>query len=1290
MSLSILALLFSSFDAFDYDKAWKKVDQFIEKGLPKSALGEVNDIYDHAIKDNNIAQQIKAVNYKTQLILQTEELGLETVVSEIEKSIEKANMPGKQILHSMAGELMDQYFRSQYYTISQRTNLNAFETGDIRTWTPNNFRSYISSQYLASVDTNLKNYPTADFKDIVVNIKNADISLRPTLYELLLDRALTYFSNTNTQGTKPSFSFKINDPAYYSAVTEFVKFQIETKDEDSKLYQALLLFQEGLKLQLDNKNQKVLAEYDIKRLDFVNQHAEISKSNDLYVNALKSAADYYKVNLAHPFQIKIGLDLRNKKKYQEAINVFNTILNEKPSDYTKNVAERWINTINAKSLSIQTEQVLPRGGDFLVNVSSRNLNDVCFKLVDASNEDFSKLFMGKREEQRSKIEALPVLRRWNQKDIQDGYNISSFEEIVGGLPYGKYIIVASDTEAFKSDKSAYVFSAFFVSNIAHSTYDVLGGKKVSVRNRVTGKPLNNALVEVFSRTYNRSSRAYELNFLTSKKTDKDGFVLFDFDPNNSISYKIKYEDDLLDIEQFDYNNRLRKREYQSMRAEIFTDRAIYRPGQIAHFKTLSMKIDKEGVPSINPNRELTIVLNDANGQEVEKMTIKSNDYGSASGSFVLPTGRLTGQYSIYVRDGSYSNSHYFRVEEYKRPKFEVTIKDNENEIKLGDEINIEGNAKALSGAPVSNGKVSYVITRNTYYGWWSWYRRVPNQSTQITRGDINTGENGDFEFKFTAEADGDLDPSKNPTYSYAIQVDVTDLAGETRSANKSLSVAVFPYSYAWNLKEVMDISELSKINISPTTPEDKKVEASGTLIISELVQPENWMKPRVWQNPNNPKYGKDEFEKRIKRIAYTKSVMSEYPIKAEILRLDVEYGKEGLDYDFDKVLIAGRAYKIELISKEKYRGLNIKDTKYVAVSSFKQHSFPKVELLYVNGEKEAATVGKEHKIEVGTSDNELTAYYQIVRDWEIIREGIIDLENHNSISYVPTERDRGGYSIIVDFVKHNYSQRSKYDINLPWDNKKLNVELITKRDKVLPGSKEEWMLKISGPEKDKRAAEILATMYDASLDQFVSHTYSFNPYINHYGYIQGRFYGFNQAVNGNLNYSWSRIDYRGLPAHIIPVIRGLHLNGRYGINTMTGAGGERVMVRRSKKAIGYGVSSVADQAAPEAMMMEEATDSSPGSNSRDQDDSGANNKSEPKNASTEISIRKNLDESVFFYPHLKTDAEGNIILSFTMNEALTKWKLLTFAHDKDLRFGMTSHEVKTQKDVMIVPMLLGF
>lgn len=1288
MSFSILALFFSSFQSFDYEKAWKRVEEHLQKGLPKSALEEVDLIYEHALKDNNTSQQIKAFTYQINLILNTEELGLEKVITKMDESIGRSPSPSNEILQSLSAELFANYFNQQYYTISQRTNVVDNDLSDIRTWTTGDFREFITERYLSSLSPDLKKYSSSDFKDVIANAKNADFSLRPTLYELLLDRALRHFASGDRRGVKPSFHFKMDDSSYLAPVEEFVRLEIGTKDTSSHLYKSLLLFQDILRLELNKEDRTILSLYDHARMNFVYRNGEMKDREALYFESLNAAVNKYAKQLAHPFQLDLAAIYSNKQDYEKSIDVYKNILDSDPTEFVKNSAERGIANIKAQSLNVQTEQVIPLNKDFLVHVSSRNIDKVYLKVFDASDHSFDDIFKGKSEDQYKRIEKLKEVTKSNKKNIRKGYISSSFEIIMNGLPGGKYIIAASNSKDFCSDKTAYVYSTVIVSDLAYSSYNTSQGKLVSVRDRNSGQPIEGATVDAFVREYNRSERKYELNFLSSQKSDKEGFARFEIEGNKSFSFKVKYGDDLLDMEQVDYNNEIYKRGYLSKQVEIFTDRAIYRPGQIVHFKTLSMKIDDEGVPSIDPQKELSVSLRDANGQEVEKINLTGNEFGSASGSFTLPVGRLTGQFSIQVQEGGRSNTHYFRVEEYKRPKFEVRIDDMEGEVKLGDTITVTGIAKAMFGAPVSNARLSYNVTRSSYFGWWAWYRRIPNSSTNIKNEEINTDGEGRFSLSFVALPDEDMDPSKNPSYSYSVEVDVTDIAGETRSAEKMVAVGVFPYAYAWKMDEVMDISDLKSINISATTLEDEKIEAKGVMIISELIQPEKWTKPRLWSTPSDPIYRRDEFEKRIDRIAPSSSRMSDYPVKEEIMRIELEYGDKGLDYDFAKVLKAGAAYKIDLVSDEEYRGHKVKDTKYLAVRDMDNNIYPNVHLFYTDGTKNIAEVGQPFHVALGTSDSNLSAFYQIVRDWEILEQGMIELHNSSKITYTPRERDRGGFTIIIDYVKHNYYQRVRHNIELPWDNKELKVELLTVRDKVLPGSKEEWQLKISGKKKDALMAEMLATMYDASLDQFINHSYTFNPYMNHFGNIRARFYGFDYGRNGNLNYRWSRNDIGHYPRPVIPMLQGLNLYN-YGEFAPVRVGDISVRGSRSNATEQYvdGVrmEKMAQSAPAEAEMVAGAMEAEVEESAMADLDAADAKDGSVENKKAEISIRKNLDESVFFYPHLRTDAEGNLLLSFTMNEALTRWKLLTFAHDKELRFGMSTHEVKTQKDVMIVP-----
>ncbi len=1278
MFLFFTSVSFSSSDVFDYDKAWKEVDKALEKGLPKTALDQINIIYDKALSESNVENQIKATISGAKLTLDTEELGLELVVETLNARLNQSKAPVKQLLHSMTAELFQQYYNSQYYKISQRTNLASFDTGDMRTWAPNNYRDFIADQYLSSTADITRQYKTADYKKLLNNEKST-IALRPALYDVLVDRAINYFSSRNYNTITPSFSFKLDSPDYLADVQTFIDMDILTDEIDSKIYRAIKLFQDQLKYQSSFSNQTVLASYDLKRLEFVLNFGMIADANTVFESSLRQASSYYQGNDAHQFILRLSQNYINSERYQEALDLLDELEDDKIEPFVKSQKQNFINTIHTQQLSLQSEQVVSSKKNFLINVSSRNLETIYFKLLKVDQKDFSDILASKQKDQYKKIESLLVLKTWNRSNIKDGYKQSTYEELMEGLEYGIYILVSSNTSRFNMEDSAYNFTAFHVSDLAYTTYGESNGKRMFIRNRSTGKPVENVEIEVYTRQYNRKERKQELKLVQTTRSDKGGWADIKMVDNNSFLYKLTKGEDKLNLDMYDYYYKHRDSKVKEERTEIFLDRAIYRPGQTVHFKTISLDIDVDGLPTIHEGKSLVLHLKDANGQEVDKISVKANDFGSASGSFVLPTGRLTGTFSIAVEHGY----KYFEVEEYKRPKFDVLIDSLDEELSLGDNIEVSGVATALSGSPISGAKVKYKIMRQTYYGWWSWYRRVPSSSEMIEQGDIKTDQSGKFVVDFVAAADANMKIEENPRYSYQIAVDVTDISGETRSATKNISIAALPYTYAIDMAEVIDVKSLKEVNVKAITVNDLSLNSDATIKVIELIQPDTWKRSRRWSNPSNPIYRKGEFDKKIERIAYrNSSVLSEYEDKEVVYEGSLNIPAGGSDVDISKHVVAGSSYRIEIISDEKYKGTNIITKNYIAVTDVKANKYPTLDLLYVTPKTNEAKVGEKYEVILGTCDSNLQVYYTFVRDYKIVHRGVADLNNNFTICYEPTEKDRGGISLYMDYVKHNYYKRIEQNVNIPWDHKKLSVELMTKRDKILPRSKEEWTIKVSGPNKDKAIAEVLATMYDASLDQFVDHEYVFNPYVSHYGNLQSQNFGFDYGYSGNLNYKWNRVKNEYVPMPILPSLKGMIINGIY--NQMYGnGGGRRMMKRSSNESARNSVDEVmASPMMAESVIMEAEADydSSHKNEAENLDNDGKDIQSTQK-----ISVRKNLNESVFFYPNLKTDSDGNLLISFTMNEALTTWKLITFAHDKELRYGMTSHEVKTQKDVMILP-----
>jgi len=1281
VSLFFASLGFSSISDFDYEAAWKKVEKAVEDGLPKTAIKLIDEIFEKAIDDGESQQQIKATISKAKLTLDTEELGLEQVIADLEANVNRSNEPSKQILHSMIAELFHRYYNDQQYIISQRTNLANYDSGDIRTWAPNNFRDYIAGQYLESIKGDLTKYKTKDFVTLLIDQKRADISLRPTLKDLLMDRVLQYFSQKDYSRVVPSYAFKIDDEKYFGSVDEFVKLEITSQDIDSKLYQAVLLFQEHLEYLQSSRQLKVLAHYDVKRLDFIRANAEMLDQVKKYQVGLKNAIEYHSKGNEYAFILALAQLHINTQEYEQALQVLKPLESYKADDHIKSRYQSLINQINKKELQLGGDDVVIPNQNFLMTITSRNVDELYFKVVKLDAKIYKSIQGQKQDQRQMYLEGLSAIKSWNRKNVREGYKRRTHEEIIDKLPLGKYAMITSTNQNFDS-KGAYFYSVFDVSDLAHSTYDDLSGKKMLVRSRDTGKPLKNVSVTILQQKYNQGERVYELNEIKTVKTNRDGWADVEVGGNRSVSYRLEKGDDVLALDRNDYQYNIRQRNNAYDRTEIFIDRAIYRPGQTVHFKTLSLSFDKERLPTVRKRDRFTIKLQDANGQEVSQLQLKSNDYGSAHGSFVLPVGGLTGYFTLLVDEGEGYQS--FNVEEYKRPKFEVEINEQEQTIKIGDEVSISGLATALSGSPVSDGKVSYTIQRKSYFGWWSWYRRKPNSVEMIKQGQVETDEKGVFDFDFVAKAKADFDPSQNPTYSYEITVDVTDLAGETRSATKTLSVAAMPYVYGFELKEVMDIKDLGAISIVAKTTEGKQVESNAILRISELVQPDEWQRPRRWTSTISPVFERGDFEKRIDRIGFQPmSQLNDYEVGKVIHEGAIDIGTEGYKAELSRYVNGGKAYLVEIISKEKYEGRSIVSSQRVAVTDMKKSKFPTLDLLYIKAETDVAIVGDKYEVQLGTPDKDLTVFYRIIRDQKIVDSGMASVDNDHTICYEPSEKDRGGITLSLDYVKHNFYKRINHKIPLPWDHKKLNIELITKRDKVLPGSKEEWMLKISGTDKDKVVAEVLATMYDASLDQFVVHDYSFNPYSSHHSQLNSQFFGFQNARAYQLNNKWNQSERtsNNRPP-IAPMLKGLDYGYMRGGQILIRGGAP--MKQRAKYAVEATSAGVADEA---DAVMEEAEmsnfDALQGRAAGIVVEEGTS-KSSPGDDQP-ISVRANLDESVFFYPDLKTDEEGNFVISFTMNEALTTWKLLTFAHDKDLRYGMSTHEVKTQKDLMIIP-----
>lgn len=1287
LSLSLMMTTLSLFSyqnpSFDYSDAWSKVNKALIDQLPKTALIELEAIITAANEEKESIETVKAFVFKTRLILDTEELGLEKVIDNFNTTIALSNTPSKQILQTAMAELMQNYFQNNYYILSQRTDIANYIPTDIRTWSPNQYRSYINSLYLESVDSSLSKYPSKDYELLLRDLDNIDYDLRPSLYELMLDRALKYFSNGNLQAVAPSFKFKIDKEDYFLPARQFSELNINSKDTSSQELQVVLLYQEAIKLQLRNKNQKALAEYDLLRYNYLNRKAEILDKDNILIKQYEASKNLYSDPFYKDAFTYLVINLYQKTdRLEQAISIAKEL--QSNNNRYGLQAKQWLKNIYQPSLSIKSESLYSSQEDIRLSINYKNLSGFYISLYDPGN-----WVMDESVTQGEKVEQIIALRKLSTKAVNAdsiSYYNQTESHTLAPQKIGKYLVVLHSKEDLKASNAAIYYATIQVTDLHPTFYTSHDKDYFIVRDRATGKPLE-ADIYLEKWEYNRKLRKEIKSSSKKFTTDKEGlfYVPKSYERQRNVKVRFVKANDHYDSDRRLYFNQNHESNgYTS--TEFFLDRSIYRPGQTVYFKGLHIGYNKNRVPKIISNKKLSVILKDANYLEVSKLQFTTSEYGSFNGSFTLPTGLLTGNFSLQSSNGSIS----FSVEEYKRPTFEVSFEEQSEDLKLGSKVTVKGSAKAYSGAVTNDAKVEYTVYRELRYYWRYWNPR--GTRTLISRGEAKTDKSGAFEINFTAEKDGDLKEGENPSYLYSIEANVTDINGETRSKSTSISIAVVPYYYSSNLKKIYDLSEIDSLKISAIRNTGEKTSSKALLTIQKLKTPNEWKKPNSDYLNHYRRHG----------IDHISTALSEYEVEREILNVEINIDQNGYSRNLKGLLKQG-SYKLLIKSIEEFDGSNAEMSTYLVVNDFEKENIEPAQLLYTLGETTKWNVGQEVMIKLASPEKDLYVYYAFLNDQKIKKEGWVKLNKTAQLKYKTNQSDKGGISLHLDYNYKNTFESRNLSILIPWEEKKLDIQMTSFRSILEPGSEEKWSLKISGLGKETVAAELLASMYDKSLDQYKAQQWNWSGFPSHYGNLNLTPLDRKRASYRIINYQWNRSDniqipYKNIPALDInfahymnngKIMRGIEIMG-YGVPQMEYDNASTGMMRAKSKRSNLPTKSINELATTSAGISTEMEEIRIRGSRQDATDYYIDgirvSESEEKlSPNFDFVPRKNLDETVFFYPNLMTDREGNIILEFTMNEALTTWKLMCFAHDKDLRYGFSTEEIKTQKELMIQP-----
>lgn len=1294
----------------NYDKEWKTVEDFTNKGLPKSALEEVKKIYTLAKKENQDAQVIKALVYMTTLQSENREDNQILSVAEIEKEIITSKEPVTSILKSFLADMYWSYYQQHRWQLYDRTTTVQFNKADIATWGTEDFHRKIAELYLQSLkEEKLLQQTSLQRFDAIITKGNMR-HLRPTLYDLLAHKALSYFQNDERDIKKPAYAFEINQASAFDPAADFITRKFPTRDSLSLQQKALLIYQKLIAFHLNDAKPDALIDADLLRIAFVKQNSTHPDKDNLYFNAINHIANQYGNTpaAAQAWYLLAAWHNDNANTYKpygdtthrfdrlKAKEICEKVVQQKDSSEGKINCNNLLIQLNSRNLQFNLEKVNIPGQSFRSLVRYKNLTNLWLRIIKP-DENLKKLMENAYEEKYwSALVAANPVKSWDQslKDTKDLQQHST-EIKIEGLPVGEYILLASDNKDFNTSTGIMGARFFYVSSISY----VNNSNDYFILNRDNGRPLAKAAVQVWEQRYDYSASKYIKAKGKAYTTDVNGYFQMERkkrETNDYSSYnyllEITHNSDKLFMNDLVYDyyyyNQNTETPKEATTVFLFTDRSIYRPGQTVYFKGIVLSSNaKEKTGSVKTGFSTIVVLRDANYKDVDTITVKTNEYGSFNGKFQLPQSGLNGNFSIYTKTNN--GNAGFRVEEYKRPKFYVDYEPIKGTYKVNDKIKITGTAKAYAGNNIDGAIVKYRVVRNPrfIYSWlfWRWWQ-PPTEEMEITNGEVKTDKDGKFVIEFTAIPDLKIDKKFEPVFDYTIYADVTDINGETRSGEQYVSVSYKSLMLSSSIPATLPADSLKKLTIFTQNMNGEHEPATVKVTITRLKEEKRLIRDRFWERPDQFVMSKQEYIKNFPNDEYDNESDYKSWSKGEVIFNKSDSARESGDWPVVDGKFLPGFYVIEISAKDK-NGAEVKDVKYIELFDEKSNKLNRPDYLWTNADKITVEPGETAKVQLGTTAENLFIVHQLNKGTypRLMSHEFtfLNLSNQKqTFSFPATEADRGGFSANWMFVMHNRVYQVNQNINVPWTNKDLSIEYATFRDKTLPGSEEKWKVKITGYKKEKVAAEMLASMYDASLDQFYYHSWSkpniWPSYYNYSSWSGSQCFNQVQSQQKYINdqrskYVDKRYDYLFSEGG---AIYGAYYNQR-GVLRMAKPVAEADAMTAGAPPVDEQLREVALGNAIEGKAAGLTV-----TNKKDGDDLQDQKSGQQ---SGDVKIRKNFNETAFFFPDLKTDSSGAIEFSFTMPEALTEWKFMALTHTKDASFGYSTREIVTQKDLMVQP-----
>ncbi|MBK8506614.1 MAG: hypothetical protein IPL46_33125 [Saprospiraceae bacterium] len=1226
-----------------YSEMWQKVDSLEKSGLPKSGLSVVREIKRIAVQNGDGIEQIKSIIYENKYILELEDLSLDTIIDNMEQELRLLESPAKEILHSYIAELYVLYLQQNAHILQDRKTqqtrperIDLMSGQDLMVLADEHYKNSI-----ANVDLNNL---TIDNIQSLLNPNDGDSASTPTLFELVVLRSLDHFENTFYNVPVGQQIYSLKGDQFFLPRAEFIQLKLDDRDTADHRFQAIRIFQEALSI-LHNP-----VTLDLRRLAYVFENSNIDNKEELYKDAI-----IYLINNS------IDSNSKSESSHHLASLYFQLDFLSKAHTTCKNTIQSFPNTdgaircqsllqqIEMPSMQIQVEKTGIPGQSQLVNLSYKNLDQIHYRLVEVSESEKDQFFELPYEQQ------LPFLLERHTvavdevqlKDSAD-FKLHSTEFMIRPLPKGSYFLLVSSSEQFDAAQDAISVNTVYISNLAFSSSHFGGVSEMICFNRTSGIPLVDVTVHWYQQSYDRLKGRQVKTKIGDSKSDENGAVRAPEAKGNFLPV-LTLTDDTLNLQDFYFNNYgSGSNPGSSDEVSFFLDRSIYRPGQIVHFKGIVVRRNANGEPTIRSNQVVKVVLYNTNGQEVSNQSRITNPFGSFNGSFVLPESGLLGQMSIGT-DITYQRQS-FQVEAYKRPSFKIDF-DTLAAAKLGDLLTVRGEVLSYAGAPLGNVAVSYRVVRKARYPFYSMYSRFPHppqSEREITSGVLRTEKDGGFRFDFTAPVDDQVGQQSNPVFDFEIMVTAVDVSGESQSGREVLSLGMQPFGIQMVTPDLLDITVDHQLKFKALTTEGHFIPVAGKLIFKKFQSVVPWHRDRYWGMPDLPILEDQDYKQSF--IWYDSPDNTEPQLETRELQ-EMEGAMQGEHFvvDFKDLSLPASRYQIAL-SVQDSEGHQIDSEFEIELVDSDSTYVPSNKMLYILSSHLTYEPGETCILKVASPFSG-SLFWRIERMNELGPGQWQSFNGWREIEIPIEESDRGGLFVHFQLAFENRFFNESVALDVPWTNKQLDFKVLTLRDVTKPGTRENVELQITRPVGSSMKSEIVASMFDASLDVLFPHAWNLDLYRKKYSQFNQYGAGFDIA-HGNLYADGWHPD----PILLRPIYTpSLNWFGFPFYRRLP-----RSMESMQSKVLRSDAAAV-----PQDMVTEDAMQTT-----------------EQRSVSPHA-IREHFNENLFFYPELVTDQEGHFTLEYEMNDALTTWRLMLMAHDQELASGYQEFKIVSRKELMI-------